>query len=417
MRIGVIGDDFTGSSDVANTLAKAGARTLQYIGTPRHPAQPDIDAAVISLKTRSIAADDAVAQSIAACRWLRANGAEQVVFKYCSTFDSTPQGNIGPVAAALLDELEAPLALVCPAFPANGRTVYQGHLFVWDKLLNESGMENHPLTPMTDPDIRRWLARQTELKVGHISLPTIRSHALGKAVAAAEAAGERLIVADAILDDDLLTLGRAAACHRLVTGGSGIAMALPGNFDMRPGSASGSFQGAPGPALVLSGSCSAATRRQVAIYREEHPSLELNAEALSKDGNDVVERSLAFIEKHKDAAPLVFSSADPAVVSAAQARYGASDLAGRFENFFASLATQAMVSGFRRIIVAGGETSGAVASALGQGPMRIGPEIDTGVPALVLDGPPRLSLALKSGNFGADDFFERALSMLEGGHR
>lgn len=417
MRIGVIGDDFTGSGDIANTLAKAGARTLQYIGVPQGPARPGIDAAVISLKTRSIAAADAVAQSITACRWLVANGAEQVVFKYCSTFDSTPRGNIGPVAAALLEELEAPLALVCPAFPANGRTVYQGHLFVWDKLLSESGMERHPLTPMTDPDIRRWLARQTALKVGHISLPAIRSQSLGKAFADAEAAGERLIVADAILDDDLLELGRAAAGHRLVTGGSGIAMALPGNFGIRAGGAAESFQGAHGPALVLSGSCSAATRRQVATYRKAHPFLELNADTLSGDADAVVEQALAFVEKHKDAAPLIFSSADPAVVSAAQSRYGASDLAGRFEHFFASLAEQATASGFRRIVVAGGETSGAVASALGHGPMRIGPEIDTGVPALVIDGPPRLSLALKSGNFGADDFFERALNMLEGGHR
>jgi uncharacterized protein YgbK (DUF1537 family) len=415
MRIGVIGDDFTGSGDVANTLAKAGARTLQYIGTPRHPVQPDIDAAVISLKTRSIAADDAVAQSIAACRWLVANGAEQIVFKYCSTFDSTPKGNIGPVAAALVEELHAPLALVCPAFPANGRTVYQGHLFVWDKLLNESGMENHPLTPMTDPDIRRWLARQTELKVGHISFPAIHSQVLGKALAAAEAAGERLVVADAVQDDDLLALGHATAGHRLVTGGSGIAMALPGNFGIRPGNASESFRGEPGPALVLSGSCSAATRRQVAAYRKAHPFLELNAEALSNDGDAVLEQALTFVEKHRDSAPLVFSSADPAVVSSAQARYGASELAGWFENLFALLATRAATSGFRRIVVAGGETSGAVASALGQGPMNIGPEIDTGVPALILDGPPRLLLALKSGNFGAGDFFERALNVLEGG--
>ena len=163
MKIGVIGDDFTGSGDIANTLAKAGARTVQYVGIPEEPLTAGtIDAAVVALKTRSIAADEAASQSLAACRWLVANGAEQIVFKYCSTFDSTPQGNIGPVAEALLRELGAPLALVCPAFPANGRTLYQGHLFVGDRLLSESGMEKHPLTPMTDPDIRRWLSRQTQ---------------------------------------------------------------------------------------------------------------------------------------------------------------------------------------------------------------------------------------------------------------
>ena len=417
MRIGVIGDDFTGSGDIANTLAKAGATTLQYIGTPRSPMQADLDAAVISLKTRSIGTEEAVAQSIAACRWLVANGAQQIVFKYCSTFDSTPQGNIGPVAAALLDELQTPLALVSPAFPANGRTVYQGHLFVGDKLLSESGMERHPLTPMTDPDIRRWLARQTKAKVGHVPLQTVRSQALAEALVEAEAAGAQLIVADAVQDNDLLSLGRAAAGHRLVTGGSGIAMALPGNFGITPGNGAETFPDTAGPALVLSGSCSAATRRQVAAYRGTHPSLELDAEALSDDGTAVVERALAFVENHRHAAPLVFSTADPSAVAAAQAQHGAVVLADRFEQFFATLAKEAVANGFRRIVVAGGETSGAVATALGRGPMRIGPEIDTGVPVLILDGPPRLLLVLKSGNFGAEGFFESALSVLKGSDR
>ena len=188
MKIGVIGDDFTGSGDIANTLAKAGARTVQYVGIPDKPMSDEtIDAAVVALKTRSIAAGEAVAQSLAACRWLVANGAQQIVFKYCSTFDSTPQGNIGPVAEALLEELGAPLALVCPVFPANGRTLYQGHLFVGDRLLNESGMEKHPLTPMTDPDIRRWLSRQTRLRVGHLPLQTLRAGSAERRVASRRA--------------------------------------------------------------------------------------------------------------------------------------------------------------------------------------------------------------------------------------
>jgi uncharacterized protein YgbK (DUF1537 family) len=245
-------------------------------------------------------------------------------------------------------------------------------------------------------------------------LGAVRSRALERALGDAQAVGERLIVADAVQDDDLLRLGRAAATHRLVTGGSGIAMALPGNFGISPGNGTEALPSAGGPALVLSGSCSAATRRQVAAYRQAHPSLELEAEALSMDGAAVARTMLAFLDKHMDAAPLIFSTADPAAVAAAQARHGAAELAGRFEHFFASLARQAAASGFRRIVVAGGETSGAVASALGQGPMRIGPEIDTGVPALILEGPPRLSLALKSGNFGTDDFFERALDVLKG---
>jgi uncharacterized protein YgbK (DUF1537 family) len=414
MRIGVIGDDFTGSSDIANTLAKAGARTLQYLGIPGETAKPGIDAAVVSLKIRSINAGEAVARSLAACRWLVGNGAEQIVFKYCSTFDSTPLGNIGPVASALLEELQTPLALVCPAFPANGRTVYQGHLFVWDRLLSESGMERHPLNPMTDPDIRRWLARQTRLKVGLLPLPAIRSGATDNALARAEAAGERLIVADAVSEDDLHLLGKAAAGHRLVTGGSGIAMGLPGNFGIAPKlGGTGDFVAVPGPALVLSGSCSAATRRQVACYRQARPSLELTA-ADVRHVDAAVERALAFAERHRHDAPLVYTTADPSAVSAAQAEFGAAWLADRFESIFASIAAQAARSGFRRMVVAGGETSGAVASALGQGALEIGPEIDVGVPALLLDGEPRLALALKSGNFGKDDFFEKAVARLGG---
>jgi uncharacterized protein YgbK (DUF1537 family) len=413
MKIGVIGDDFTGSSDIANTLAKAGARTVQYLGIPGHAARDELDAAVISLKTRSIAASQAVAQSLAACRWLVANGAAQIVFKYCSTFDSTPEGNIGPVAEALLEELGAPLALVCPAFPANGRTVYQGHLFVRDRLLSESGMEKHPLTPMTDPDIRRWLRKQTRLKVGHVPLAAIRSGAIVEALTAAAERDERLIVADAVDDTDLSALGKAAARHRLVTGGSAIAAGLPANFGIMPGSGRDTFRGAPGKALVLSGSCSAATRRQVDVYSARHPSLKIEPdEALDVDA--AVRRAITFMEDQSDDVPLVYSSADPSAVAAAQQRYGGERLAAAFESLFARLATAAIARGFSRIVVAGGETSGAVASALGPVALDIGPEIDPGVPALLLGGLPRVAFALKSGNFGGDDFFEKALGVLDG---
>lgn len=415
MKIGVIGDDFTGSGDIANTLAKAGARTVQYVGTPIGKlADGSIEAAVIALKTRSVAADDAVAQSLTACRWLVANGAEQIVFKYCSTFDSTPEGNIGPVAEALLAELDAPLALVCPAFPANGRMLYNGHLFVGDRLLSESGMENHPLTPMTDPDIRRWLSHQTRLKVGHLALQSLRSGDAEAALSLAKRDGEKLIVADAISNDDLMALGRIAKTHRLVTGGSGIAMALPGNFGIRPVvEGRRQFDGVCGPAFILSGSCSSATRTQIAAYCRGHPSMRLDAEdALDPDA--VVASCLHFLITHKGSGPLVYSTAEPSEVSAAQARHGRERLAALFETIFAELAVKAVTAGFRRLIVAGGETSGAVASAFGASALEVGPEIDAGVPVLILDGEPRLAFALKSGNFGACDFFERALHALKG---
>jgi uncharacterized protein YgbK (DUF1537 family) len=415
MKIGVIGDDFSGSSDIANTLAKAGARTVQYVGIPEGTARKGLDAAVVSLKSRSIAPAEAVDQSIAACRWLLANRAEQIVFKYCSTFDSTPQGNIGPVAEALLEELEAPLALVCPAFPANGRTIYQGHLFVRDRLLNESGMEKHPLTPMTDPDIRRWLQRQTRVKVGHLPLSVIRGCAIGETLADAHRTGARLLVADAVDDGDLRELGVAAAGHRLVTGGSAIAAGLPANFGIRPTSgASSTFSGVEGPAIILSGSCSEATRGQVAAYSAAHPALRIEAAEVN-ESETAASRIVRFIESNRDMAPLVYSTTDPAEVAAAQQRYGSERISAAFENLFAGLAEWAIAAGFCRIVVAGGETSGAVASTFGRLALDIGPEIDPGVPALLVDHNPRLALALKSGNFGCPDFFEKALRILRGG--
>lgn len=412
MRLGVIGDDFTGSSDAANTLARAGARTLLHAGVPEGAVAPGIDAAVVALKTRSVPAGEAVAQSLAACRWLVGQGAEQIAFKYCSTFDSTREGNIGPVAEALLAELGAALALVCPAFPATGRTIYQGHLFVHDRLLSESGMEKHPLTPMTDPDLRRWLGHQTRLPVGHLPLAALRGDAAA-ALAGLAGQGVRLVVADAIDDDDLLRLGRAARGHRLVTGGSGILLGLPGNFGIAPSEEAAAFAGQPGPALVLAGSCSAATLRQVAEYARAHPTLRLAAEdALAPEAG--LARALAFIEANRDAAPMVTSSDTPEAVAAAQARHGRERLAAGYEGIFAALAREVVARGVVRLVAAGGETSGAVAGALGKAAFAIGPEIDPGVPALATLGAPPLALALKSGNFGADDFLARALAVLEG---
>ncbi len=405
MKIGVIADDFTGASDIANTLHKAGARTIQFAGLPREAIPPDCDAAVISLKSRSIPAAEAVAQSLAACRALVAAGAVQIVFKYCSTFDSTPEGNIGPVAEALLAELGAATALVCPAFPANGRTVYQGHLFVGDRLLSQSGMEQHPLNPMTDPDLRRWLGRQTALPIGHLPLSTLR----GPDAVLPEAA---LIVADAIADGDLLALARLARDHRLVTGGSGIAMGLPANFGILPGGPQ-RFAGLPGPALILSGSCSRATLAQIAVYAASAPSMQIGASALT-DPQATLDAALEFIGAYRDAAPLVYSTADPAEVAAQQARHGAAELAEAFERFFAGLARSAIALGVTRLIVAGGETSSAVAGSLGFGAFEVGPEIAPGVPALRARGG-KLVLALKSGNFGGPDFFDRALGVLEAG--
>ncbi|MBS7544764.1 3-oxo-tetronate kinase [Ancylobacter oerskovii] len=421
MLLGVIADDFTGAGDIANTLAKGlppqgGLAVTQYLGVPTRPAAPEVEAGVISLKTRSIPAADAVAQSLAALAWLREQGCRQIVFKYCSTFDSTPEGNIGPVGEALADAFGASGVIACPAFPTVGRSVHQGHLFVHDRLLSESGMQNHPLTPMTDPDIRRWLRRQTRDAVGLVASPTVRAGAAAvrQALAACAARGETLVICDAATDADLVTLGEAAAEALLVTGGSGIAIGLPANFITR-GQAKGvatAFAGVDGPEAILAGSCSGATRGQIAIHAAAHPAMALDVDAVMA-GKIGVGDLAEFIAAHRGQAPLIYSSDDPAEVAALQKRYGREAVAGRLEALFADTARALIAGGVRRLVVAGGETSGAVAQALGLEALEIGPEIDPGVPILAApDG--RVALALKSGNFGAPDFFAKALAALAG---
>ena len=406
MRLGCIGDDFTGSSDLGNTLSQAGMRTVQYVGVPTGPAGDDVEAGIVALKSRSIPVAEAVAQSLAALDWLRAQGAVQILFKYCSTFDSTPDGNIGPVAVALADALGARRVLVCPAFPGAGRTVYQGHLFVNDRLLSESGLENHPLTPMTDPDIRRWLARQVREPIGHLPLADLRGGRGAERLARLDAEGVRLIVADAVNDADLMTLGALAADLPLITGGSGIARGLPRNFSCS--GVPGGWRGQAGPAAVLSGSCSAATRAQIDAHAVANPVYDLTPEAVmtgTADAGAIADWAMA-----QKGLPLIRSSADPAEVRAAQAQFGAAALAARLEGTFADIARRLVAAGVTRLIVAGGETSGAVTEGLGTDTLEIGPEIAPGVPAI--RAREKLVLALKSGNFGRPDFFARAARVL-----
>ncbi len=414
MLLGCIGDDFTGSSDLANTLAKQGMRTVQYTGIPDAPAESHVEAGVVALKSRSISAAEAVAQSLAALKWLQAQGCTQFFFKYCSTFDSTHEGNIGPVAEALATELDAHKVIVCPAFPGTGRSIYQGHLFVNDTLLNESGMQNHPLTPMTDPDIRRWLRHQTKLNVGHVSAPAVLAgaKAIGEALEAEHAAGNRLIVVDALSDADLMEIGKAADGLPLITGGSGVALGLPANF-AKTGAISGAgtaWRGETGACVALSGSCSNATRAQVALHKETHPALEIVAEDVLE--GRVTPRDVAAWAAGSTGIPLAYSSADPAVVKDVQARFGREKSAETLEAFFAETARELVAAGITKILTAGGETSGAVVEGLALDTLEIGPEIDPGVPALRANE--NLVLALKSGNFGAPDYFAKAASILAG---
>ncbi|MEP2889672.1 3-oxo-tetronate kinase [Tateyamaria sp.] len=410
MKLGCIGDDFTGSSDLANTLAKGGMRATQYTGVPDGPADASVEAGVVALKSRSVPVADAVAMSLEALEWLQAQGCTQFFFKYCSTFDSTADGNIGPVADALADALNAHKVIVCPAFPGTGRSVFQGHLFVNDTLLSESGMQNHPLTPMTDSDLRRWLAPQTHHSVGHVAAGDVfeGDATIRTALEREHKAGHRLIVVDAIRDADLRAIGKAAHDLPLITGGSGVALGLPANFGCTPGRVA--WTGQSGKAVALSGSCSIATRAQVAYHAARHPAREIVAEDVIEGRLNV--DNLATWLLDQDGVPLVYSSADPEEIRRVQDTYGRERSSVAIEAFFAGVAAKVRAGGATRIITAGGETSGAVVEGLRLDTLGIGPEIDPGVPAL--RAAPDLVVALKSGNFGTDDFFEKASRILAG---
>jgi uncharacterized protein YgbK (DUF1537 family) len=420
LLLGSIADDFTGATDLCNTLVRQGMRTVQLIDVPDASASvPDADAVVVALKSRTVPAGEAVAKSLAALEWLRAAGARQVLFKYCSTFDSTDAGNIGPVADALLEALGSDFTIFCPAFPENGRTIYKGYLFVGDVLLSESGMRDHPLTPMRDPSLVRVLARQTRHRVGliHQAIVARGAEAIGSEIARLRAAGVRHAVVDAIRDDDLVAIGTACARLPLLTGGSGIALGLPGNFRRagllaRDAAAADALPGVAGTAAVLSGSCSQATLAQVEAMRARRPVLELDPVELAA-APDAIGRALDWaVPRLADGPVLISASAPPERVRAAQEELGRERAGAVVETALAAIARGLVERGVRRLVVAGGETSGAVVQALGVKALRIGPQIDPGVPWTLSLGTPSVALALKSGNFGSRDFFLRAFEVL-----
>ena len=422
MILGIIADDFTGATDVASMLVREGMRTVQVIGVPSGPA-PGADAVVVALKSRTVPAAQAVAESLAALRWLQAAGARQIYFKYCSTFDSTPAGNIGPVAEALLQALGATVAIACPAFPENGRTVFRGHLFVGDQLLSDSGMRDHPLSPMTDSNLVRVLQAQSTGTVGLLRYDVLAlgAEAARARLAALAADGHTLVVADAVTNDDLRVLGEAVADAPLVTAGSGVALGLPAAYARRgwlqPDAQAAIVPAVGGTAAVLSGSCSVATNAQVQHWRAAgRPALRIDARALAA-GVGLAQRALDWAVPQLAAGPvLLYATAEPAEVKAVQAELGV-DRAGQLvETCLATVAQGLVDAGVRRLVVAGGETSGAVVQALGVQSLRIGAPIDPGVPWTQAlgrpDGQPLL-LALKSGNFGSVDFFAKALGQVQ----
>lgn len=427
--LGAIADDFTGASDLANNLVRAGMRCVQLIGVPGEPLSPldnealaAADAVIIALKSRSCPASEAVVDSLAALRWLQAQGAQKIFFKYCSTFDSTDAGNIGPVSDALIERLGSSQTVMVPAFPANGRTVYQGHLFVGDRLLNESDMQHHPLNPMRDADLVKILSRQTSHPVGLAARTVLMKGGLAvqQHLEALANQGVRHVICDTLDEQDLVTLAEATADMALVTGGSGLGQALPTVYRCRGWLSEvaepGRLMPAAGSALVLSGSCSQATLGQVAHFLKYHPGIALDPLALAEDQGHA-DRVLAFARAHlvEGGPVLIHASAEPERVSAAQAALGVEGAGQLVERALGQLARTLVAEGVGRLVVAGGESSGAVVSALGVRMLRIGNQIDPGVPwtQTVLPGSDRpLSLALKSGNFGSEAFFTRAFEEL-----
>jgi uncharacterized protein YgbK (DUF1537 family) len=431
VMLGVIADDFTGATDVASMLVRGGMRTVQVIGVPAGPAPADADAVVVALKSRTAPVAEAVAQSLAAWQWLREAGARQCYFKYCSTFDSTAEGNIGPVAEALMAATGARFTIACPAFPENGRTIFRGHLFVGDQLLSDSGMRDHPLTPMRNSNLVQVLQPQCKAqKVGLIRYDTVAQGvaAVRARVEALQAGGFGIAVADAVGEAHLGILAEAGIDWPLLTAGSGLAQPLPALYAargwLRLDPAAARLGAMSGPAAVLAGSCSLATQAQVASWRSGGgAALALDAPALARSPQ-ALEQALRWARREVRRGPvLIHSTLDATGLRAVQADLGVQASGALVEAALASLARALVEEGVTRLVVAGGETSGAVVQALGVSALRIGASICPGVPwtrALGREGPEGheggeggapLWLALKSGNFGSPAFFTEALAM------
>lgn len=413
MLLGVIADDFTGATDIASFLVENGLSTVQLNGVPDSDAAVDAQAVVISLKSRSCPAEQAVAQSLQALAWLQRQGCQRFYFKYCSTFDSTARGNIGPVTDALLDALGESQTVISPALPVNGRTVYQGYLFVMDQLLSESGMRNHPVTPMTDSNLLRLMEAQAAGRCGLIDAAVMDTGADGVRARLQQLAqqGVRYVVLDTLNEQHLLTQGAALKTMKLVTGGSGLAIGLARQW-AQPGQTQAQAAGAPQgeKAVVLSGSCSTMTNKQVARYRQQAAAQAIDvARCIGEDERARYARELSdWVQAQRgDLAPLLYATAEPEALRQTQQQYGVDTASQAVEALFAALVQLLHQAGFRRFIVAGGETSGVVTQALAIRGFHIGPCISPGVPWVRAIEQP-VSLALKSGNFGDENFFARA---------
>jgi len=417
LLLGCIADDFTGATDLANNLVRAGMRVVQTIGVPNAPLSAEVDALVVALKSRTIAPQDAIDQSLQALQWLQGQGAQQIYFKYCSTFDSTAQGNIGPVTEALMHALQTDFTIATPAFPDNGRTVFKGYLFVGDVLLNESGMQHHPLTPMVDANLVRVMQAQCKSKVGLLSHKTIAqgTASIGQEITNLKQQGVRIAIVDAVSNDDLMRLGPALKGMPLVTAGSGVAIGLPQNFGLSPTPQASVLPKASGLQAVVSGSCSQATNRQVANFKASgRPTFLIDPLHSKGSWEDLVQEARAWAQGHLATGPvLVYSTATPESVQAVQSELGVEAAGHQVEQALAAIARGLLQQGVHQLVLAGGETSGACVQALSIEQLQIGPQIDPGVPWCHAHTPMGgVHITLKSGNFGTDDFFTKAFNFL-----
>jgi 3-dehydrotetronate 4-kinase len=425
--LGCIADDLTGATDLCNNLVRAGMRVVLTVDIPTQSGSLPADAIVVALKSRTIPAVEAVTQSLHACRWLQKHGVRQIYFKVCSTFDSTSKGNIGPVIEALMDELGCDFSAVVPAFPDNERTVYRGHLFVGDVLLSDSGMRNHPLTPMTDANLVRFLqlqlSSQKQRKTGLIDYRSVArsADAIREKIAGLRAQGVSIAIADSISNDDLHRLAAALHNHPLVTAGSGLAIGLPAQWGFHASPESARLPAANGRSAILSGSCSVATNGQVEHFIQSGGSARfLDPAELAKGSSAQIEQVISWADAcwNRDPARplLVYSTAQPAAVKAAHELLGVERSGELVEHALSQIASAFVASGARQLVVAGGETAGVCVRALGIEQMQIGRQIDPGVPWCYASSPlvpsGGIHVALKSGNFGAGDFFSKAFQVL-----
>ena len=419
LQLGCIADDLTGATDVASVLVREGLRTTLVVGVPDEAALQGVPgAAVIALKSRTSPAAEAVEQSLASFARLKEAGARQILFKYCSTFDSTDRGNIGPVADALLEATGETLTIVCPAYPRNRRTIYRGNLFVGNEMLSESPMRNHPLTPMTDSNLVRLMSRQSQRAVGLVDYDTVRqgATAIRNALNRLRDAGTGHVVLDATEDAHLIEIAAATRDLGLLTGGAGIALGLPrvhGAACPTEGHRDDTrFNWPAGPAAILAGSCSAATLEQVRRAASHYPSRQLDPIELVKNPAHADALGRWACEQAGDGPVLIHAGQPADAIARIQQTLGRARAGELVEHAFGRIATILVAKGFRRILVAGGETAGAVVGALGVKVLEIGPEIAPGVPWTLAHREPTIALALKSGNFGGPDFFADAMGML-----